>query len=186
VVTVFDAVHKMDAELDPIMSINMAVEVTNLPGDPTAGMQWHRDHIHFALVRDTQKERIESLFATVDRRAPGFPIRQAGDLRAAIGALNGITSHICDREVSSVFRAVATWPGGMTQGFMDMLLKKEPFALAIYAHWLMLVALLDHVWFFDDMGIAGIKEAADICDRDDPSLSHLLRWPRCLLESANG
>ena len=185
VVTVFDAVREADAELDPIMSINMVPEVTRLHGDPTDGMRWHRDHMHFAFVRDTQKERIETLFVALDRRAPNFAIRQADDFRAAIVSLNEITSHICNNEVSSVFRAVATWPGSITHGFMDMLLKNEPFALAIYGHWLMLVALLDHLWWFDDMGLACITEIANICARDDPSLSPLLRWPKCLLDVAN-
>lgn len=185
VLTVFKAVRKANAELDAIISINMIPEVSGLPGTPAFGMQWHREHKHFALVRDSQQERIESLFATLNRKALEFTTEQAVELRAAIVSLDDITTHICSNENHSVFRAACTWPGNMTNGFINMLLENDPFALAIYANWLMLIALLDNMWWFDDMSAAEIDEIADICSQRDPSVVSLLEWPRSMLENAS-
>ena len=71
----------------------------------------------------------------------------------------------------------------MSSGFSNLLLKNEPLALVMYAHWLMLVVLARDMWWFDDMGIAGIREVASICSRDDPSLEGLLEWPLQLVAS---
>lgn len=184
--TVYTAVLQSEAKhLDPIMSVNMIPEVTGSPRAPNTGMQWHRKHEHFRFVKDRQAERMESLFTALSSRASDFNDQEIEDIRTEIASVGEITTHICEGEVQSVFRAICTWPGSMSNGFMTMLLENEPFALAIYAHWLMLVALASEMWWFDDMGVAGIREIADICSREDSGLSAVLRWPMQLLETAN-
>jgi hypothetical protein len=175
--TVYTAVQQSDAKLDPLMSVNMIPEITRLRGVPTKGMQWHRVDEHFRLVQDTQRERFEALSATLCSGKPGLSNEEMGDLNSAIINLDEVTTHLCIGEVHSVFRAICTWPGSISNGFVNMLLENEPLALVVYAHWLMLVMLARDSWWFDDMASAGICEVVDICLRDDPSLQLLLEWP---------
>ena len=104
-------------------------------------------------------------------------------MHSAIVSLENVTSHICAGEVHSLFRAICTWPGKVSNGFLDLLLKNEPFALVVCAHWLMLVALAEHMWWFDDMGVAGIREVAAICSSEGPSMRKILEWPMKMLDT---
>ena len=181
--TVYTAVQQSDAKLDPLISINMIPEITNLRGDPSKGMQWHRDHEQFGLVQDTQRDRSEALLAALRSRQPNLTNDEMEDLHSAIVSLDEVTSHLCMGEVHSVFRAICTWPSSVSNGFVNMLLENEPFALVVYAHWLMLVVLIRDAWWFNDMGVASIIEVSDICMHTDPGLQLLLEWPMQMVNS---
>ena len=185
--SVYTAMLESDTELDPTMSLNMVPELPQnrgwIGGTPTGGMQWHRTHYHFRFIQETQEERFECLFASVQSRKADFSQEEMKDLSAAIVSLEQVTKHICTGEVHSLYRAICTWPGYMSIGFMDMLLRKEHFALAVYAHWLMLVVLAEHMWWIDDMGVAVIREIADICSSYDSSVKTMLTWPMKMLDA---
>ena len=184
--TVYTAIQQSGASFDPIVSVDMIPEVPprpNLCDEPTFGMQWHRTSEQFRVVHNTQGERFDNLLAALLSRRSKFTEDTAADIHTAIVSLENVTTHICTGEVHSLLRAICTWPGSMSSGFSSLLIKNEPLALVVYAHWLMLVALARDMWWFDDMGIAGIREVASICSRDDPSLEGLLEWPLQLVAS---
>lgn len=181
--TVYTAVQQSNAKLDPLMSVNMIPEITSLCGVPTKGMQWHRADEHFRLVQDTQKERSEALLTALRSRQLNLNNDEMEDLQSAIVRLNEVTTHLCIGEVHSVFRAICSWPGSISNGFVNMLLENEPLALVVYAHWLMLVVVARDMWWFNDMGVACILEVCDICLRHDPGLQSLLEWPMKMVDS---
>ena len=183
---VYDTILKSGAEIDPILSLNMKPQIAShmdLRDTPDNGMQWHREHAHFHLIQDTRKERFDSLFGSLLSREANFTPKEANDLHDTILSLKNVTEHICTGEVHSLNRALATWPGNMSAGFTDMLLRNEPFALVLYAHWLMLGVLAEDMWWVGDMGVAGIREVASICLRDDQKLQPLLEWPMQMLKT---
>ena len=184
--TVYTAIHESGENFDPIVSVDMIPEIgprSGLFSIPTDGMQWYRRSEQFRTVHNSQRERFESLFAALLSRASNLSEEASADIHTAIVSLEHVTTHICTGEVHSLLRAICTWPGSMSNGFTSLLLNNQPLALVVYAHWLMLVVLARDMWWFDDMGVAGIREVAAICLPDDPSLEPLLRWPVQLLES---
>lgn len=184
--TVYTAILESDAEIDPVMSINMTPEILRNEvsrGTPTNGMQWHRKLPYFVLLQNTREERFEGLVAELNTRKADFSEQKANDLFSAILSLEKVTSHICVGEVHSLFHAICTWPGDISNGFMDMLLRNEPFALGVYAHWLMILVLAKDMWWFGDMGVAGIRETVSICSDSDPGVEAVLEWPKKTLDA---
>ena len=59
-------------------------------------------------------------------------------------------------------------------------------ALAVYAHWLVLVTLVEDLWWVKDMGRAGIREiiamSAKVLDDNEDEVDSLLYWPQCVLD----
>jgi hypothetical protein len=51
-------------------------------------------------------------------------------------------------------------------------------ALAVYAHWLVLVILLENYWWMDNMGRDVIREICDLLSDEDSEIQTLLGWPR--------
>lgn len=180
--TVHTAVAESNAGIDPIMSINMIPEIpcspSSPPNSPGQEMHWFRNHPSFQLISETHAARIESLFDGLVSQKARLSQEEVEHAQDAIAGLDYVTRHICTGEVQSLFRAICTWPGSISTGFADMLMMNEPFALVVYAHWLMLMVLADGMWWFDDMGIAGIREVACICSlSDDPEMARMLDWP---------
>ena len=185
--TVYTAIQESGSDIEPIMAINMRPEIPGTPGSQGqlhGGMRWHREHQHFNLVNETERERFQGLFAGLLSRKADFNQEELKDLHSAIATLEEVTRHVCTGEVSSLFRAMCTWPGSISTGFVGMLLNNEPFALVIYAHWLMLVVLGDQMWWFGDMGLAGVQEVLDIC-LGDLRTEAMLRRPKEMIRSSN-
>ena len=57
-----------------------------------------------------------------------------------------------------------------------------PPALAVYAHWLMLMVLVEDLWWIDDMGRAGIRDIIARCSDADRDVRSLLIWPQQMLD----
>jgi len=182
---VYNAVLESDADIDPVMSANMMPEIPpdDSGGTPTNGMQWYRRLPYFALLHNTREERFEGLVAELNTRKADLSEQKVNDLSSAILSLKKVTSHVCIGEVHSLFRAICTWPREISDGFMDMLLRNEPFALGVYAHWLMIVVLAKDMWWVGDMGVAGIRETVSICSDPDRGMEAILEGPKKMLDA---
>ena len=183
--TVYAAIAQSNVELDPLLSANMIPELPQHRSSDertTACLHSFRHSDVFRIVSTSRHERIRELYTCLSTRSLSFNAEAMNDLQTAIVSLEEVTTYICAGEVQSLFRAIGTWPGSVSNGFTNMLLKNEPFALTIYAHWLMLVALARDMWWFDDMESAGIQEVAAILSNCDQSLLPLLEWPVKIVE----
>lgn len=171
--------------IHPTIMQNMIPEISlsshNI--DPsTLANEVHSRHPLFAFVQRTSQERFEALHTAINKRRPASDKKHYDDLHAAIGTLYEVTEHICAGEVHSLFRAICTWPAKVSKDFMEMLTDCHPLALAVYAHWLMLVILIEDLWWIDDMGKAGIRQVVDICSKASSDIQGLMEWPRRSLD----
>ena len=184
--TVYEAIVESGVEIDPVMSMNMVPELPLqdelLYAMTISGMKRHHQSPYFPLISETRETRIQGLIAHLHMRRAAYNVEEWNDLLSAITNVERCTLYICEGEVRSLFRAICTWPGSITSGFKDMLLRNEHFALAIYAHWLMLMTLAADMWWVGDMGVAGIREIVTLCASSDPSLERVLEWPKKMLE----
>ena len=184
--TVYTAILETDVEIGHVMSADMEPEIPQNEvshSTPTTGMQWHRMLPYFPLVQNTREERFEGLAGALNTRKADYSNEEVKDLYAAILSLEKITRHICVGEVQNLFRAICSWPGDMSGGFVEMLLRNEPFALGVYAHWLMIVVLAKDMWWLGDMGVAGIREVVSICSNSDAGMEALLKWPKKMMDT---
>jgi hypothetical protein len=111
---------------------------------------------------------------------------QAEATLSAINILEDVTSQVCTGTVKALMRFLCRWPARLDKVFVDMLVGGNHFALAIHAHWLMLVMLAEDSWWVGDMGGLGIREIVSICEAE-ASLhveQGLVMWPRRMLEEA--
>ena len=184
--TVYDAIVESKVEIDPIMSINMTPEIPQQDSEwfttATNSMKWHRQLSYYHLIANTRQDRIQDMKEHLDMRRAAYEVEEWNDLLSAINGLDRCTLYICTGEVRSLFRAICTWPGSVTSGFKDMLLRNDLFTLAIYAQWLMLMTLVKDLWFIGDMGTDGIREIVVLCVCSDSSLEKVLKWPKKMLE----
>ena len=63
-----------------------------------------------------------------------------------------------------------------------MLVGGSPPALVVYAYWLMLMVLVEDLWWVGDMGRAGIREVNAECSDADCGVRSLLIWPQQMLD----
>ena len=119
--------------------------------------------------------------------------RTKTDLAAAIDLLDHVTEQICSpQSPPNLLRTICTWPALIPKSFVDSLIGGSRPALVVYAHWLMLMVLVEELWWVDDMGRAGIREVVDICeeeeeeDDDECDVRGLLIWPMRMLSVGEG
>ncbi|KAK5165711.1 transcription factor [Saxophila tyrrhenica] len=145
-------------------------------------------HPQFNFIRTTTCQRFQALDNAVAAKWSTFNDQQVEDVLAAISHLREVTETTCYREVHSLMRALQTWPVNISKGFVDMLVSGDLLALAVYAHWLMLVVLAEDIWWMDDMGRHGLKEIIELCDAEPTAHIErsLLEWPRRMLCEVGG
>ena len=181
-ISIFDAGY----QVHDIMARDMKPELPDATGAyserPSGGyVNGYCSHPLFNIIKDSRQERFAVLRAGV--RANASEEDQAEVLMTTIDCLERVVDHICDGEMHSLFRAVVTWPGTFPQGYADILVNDlHPLALAIYAHWLVLVIMLENFWWVGDMGRSGILEIIATCSDTSPEIDQLLQWPRQVLE----
>lgn len=146
----------------------------------------YKFNIHYSYIEQTRQERFVALYDAVSSRIHLLGTIQAAEVTAAIQYLEAVTNHICTDDSGALLRSIFVWPTKYSKSFADMLVSGNLLALAIHAHWLMLLVLTEqNTWITGNMGRSGIYEIAEIC-MNEPAADverSLLRWPREMLES---
>ena len=108
---------------------------------------------------------IARLKSTVDsRRGHGGGGDAAADVAiytSAVAALEHVVDYILAYPVTNLFRAIFIWPIWVPPEFIDLLLRHDGVALAIYAHWLVLTMALDDLWWLKGFGSGQIERLAE-------------------------
>ncbi|KAI4163221.1 MAG: hypothetical protein LQ342_003154 [Letrouitia transgressa] len=136
----------------------------------------------FRYVQQSRREFIDALRSTLHREWHSLGEQKTKDLGAAIDLLHKVTDQICSEQLQSLLRTICTWPANIPKGFVDMLMDKSPPALVVYAHWLMLMVLVEDLWWIDDMGRAGIRDILARFSDADRDIRSLLIWPQKILD----
>ncbi|KAK5728523.1 transcription factor [Elasticomyces elasticus] len=131
-----------------------------LPNDESSKDGTLEFHLLMAYIRETQHERSAALRT----------------LALNIGMLDEIPQQLqlVDRE--DVIRVLGACLASMHRGFLDMLEQLHHVALAIYAHWLLMLMLMEDLWVVDDMGRAGLDQVLSTVH--EPEMEHVLSFPR--------
>ena len=136
----------------------------------------------FQYVLQTRRDFMGALRSTLHRDWSNLGSQKTKDLGAAIDLRHQVTEQLCSQQSQSLLRTVCSWPADIPKGFVDMLRVKFPPAMVVYAHWLMLVVLVEDLWWIDDMGRAGIRDVIAMCSDADHSIRSLLVGPQQMLE----
>ena len=143
-------------------------------------------HPLFCRIQNSYQYGFIKLRTGLRSRLSGLNKEQAADLFCAVDVLQEITEHICLENTCNYFREMCVWPCQIPQGFVHMLLEGNALALAVYAHWLVLVILVEDLWWVKDMGRAGIREIVAMSSKlpsESDNVGHpLLHWPQCILD----
>ena len=138
----------------------------------------------FRYIRQSRQGFFNALRSTLYRDWAFLGGQKTEDLGAAIDLLYQITEQICMEQFQSLLRTICTWPADIPRGFVDMLVGGSPPALAVYANWLMLMVLVEDLWWVGDMGRAGIRNVITMCSDADRGVRSLLSWPQQMLDVA--
>lgn len=138
---------------------------------------------YFHYVQQSRKESIGALRSTLRRDWNSLGDRKAEDLSAAIELLHQVIEQVCSQQPQILLRTICIWPAHIPKGFVDMLMDEFPPAFAVYAHWLMLMVLVEDLWWIDDIGRAGIRDIIARCSNADRHVRNLLIWPQQMLDA---
>ena len=141
---------------------------------------------YFPYIQQSRRGFIEALRSTLHRGWSSLGDQKTENLGAAIDLLYQVTEQICSQQFQSLFRTICTWPADVPSGFIDMLVGGSPPALAVYAHWLMLMVLVEDLWWVADIGRAGIRDIIAMCSDADCGVRSLLIWPEQMLNMGRG
>ena len=181
---------KSEQDVDPIIKQDMMPELLSFARQPIERSPTISDNAYhiLAFIRETQAERFEMLYEALSNGTFAFSGEDLSSQQrsAAVGAITSlarVTDHICAwHEMHSLFRALCTWPGDLSDEFVQLLTQCDSSALAIYTHWLMLVALAEDLWWLGDMGRMGIRAVVELIPKTDVRLHRLTERPRDLLD----
>lgn len=187
VLPVYEAMKSSSGEaVTPTMIQDMTPEMQNRSQDfelaEFSTATDDRNHPLFLSIMQSRTERSAALYEAVNRSTLIISDDEREDLLGAITLLETVTEHVCSGQVFSLYRALCHFPGSMPKGFVDLLTECHPLALSVYAHWLMLLIMIENLWWVGDMGRAGLQEILGICEGAGEDLSPLLEWPRRAME----
>lgn len=96
-----------------------------------------------------------------------------------------------DHVPQDLFRILLLWIGKIDQSFFELLRKEHTLALAIYAHFLILLILFENVWYIGDLGSASLRDILTTIEDRCKYNSHtedielpcgeMFRWPAKIL-----
>ena len=136
----------------------------------------------FRYIQQSRRGFFHALRSTLHRDWGFLGGQKTKDLGAAIDLLYQVTEQVCLERFQSLLRTICTWPADIPRGFVNMLVDGSPPALAVYAHWLMLMVVVEDLWWVGDMGRAGIRNVISLCSDADPDVRSLLTWPQKMLD----
>lgn len=174
------AVFEASQQVNPAFAKDLLPEVA-LPGGiqpPSEHPVMPCGHPLLSIVRDSWPERFAALQRVLAEYGSVLSQSEARDSNNALDLLNKVSQHLFSGQVHSIFRTCITWPSIVPKGFLEMLLRCSPVALAIYAHWLLLFILIEDYWWINSMGRDGILEISDMLSGEGPEIQMLQQWPR--------
>ena len=143
----------------------------------------------FRYIQRSRRAFIDALRSAIHKDWSSLGEKKTANLSAAIDLLDQVTGQVCSQQSQCLLRTICTWPANIPKGFVELLVDRSHSALVVYAHWLMLMVLVEDLWWIDDMGRAGIREIIAICSDSEGDVRSLLLWPQDMLrvgrESAN-
>ena len=135
----------------------------------------------FRYIQQSRRAFIDALRSALYRDWSSLGEKETADLGAAVDLLDQVTEQVCSQQSERLLRTICTWSADIPKGFVDLLIGRSPPALVVYAHWLMLMVLVEDLWWIDDMGRAGIRDIIAICSDADRDVRSLLLWPQHML-----
>jgi hypothetical protein len=102
-------------------------------------------------------------------------------LSTAIDSLSSKTELVCTKRYTSLFRILVSWMTNLDTAVVQMLTDVRPGVLAIYTHWLMLLTLVEDLWWIGDMGRAGIRDVLHVIGGSTNELAPVLSWSKEIL-----
>ncbi|KAG8531261.1 uncharacterized protein KY384_004619 [Bacidia gigantensis] len=176
----YDAANEIGKSIDEIILKDMAPKSLDWLSSHDPAI---RQQSYYHYIQQTSQERFDALHNLLDGHWSRFEEDKIEDLGAAIDMLDEVTQRVYTPQVHSLFRVLCTWPGAVPKNFVEMLLAGFLPALAVYAHWLMLVVLVEDLWWVGDWGRAGIRDVVAMCSEAEPDVQKLLMWPERMLST---
>lgn len=177
--TSYDAVVEAGRPVDEMFMRDMIPQLCY--HQPTPRMDVGCQEPCFRYIQQSRRAFIDALRSALYRDWSSLGENQTADLGAAIDHLDQVTEQVCSQQPQSLLRTICTWSARIPKGFVDLLIGRSLPALVVYAHWLMLMVLVEDLWWIDDMGRAGIREIIAICSDADRDVGSLLLWPQHML-----
>ena len=111
-------------------------------------------------------------------------ISDAAVYTSAITALEHVVAYILTHPVANLFRAVFVWPIKVPPAFIELLLRQDGMALAIYAHWLVVTMALEDLWWLKGFGSGQIEKLVEgVAGLREAGFDELLAWPIEMLDA---
>lgn len=178
--TSYTAVVEAGRPVDEIFRKYMTPQVCNHRS--TSQMDMRSKDLCFRYIQQSRRGIRDALRSTLHNDWSFLEDQETEDLGTAIELLYQVTERAYSQQSQSLLRIICTWAADVPRGFVDMLVGGLPNALAIYAHWLMLMILVEDLWWVGDMGRAGIRDIIAICSNADCDLRSLLICPQAMLD----
>ena len=170
-----------------VISQNQRPIYTQNPSNRAKGVEAEenprRSRALFHAAESTRNQALWNLRSSLDVEGTNLEPESHESRQTAIELLERTCDHIFSANLTNMNRAVFTWPVQIPKAFVDAVVDGMILARVIYAHWLVLVMLLDDLWWVDDMGATGIREIVEHCG-EVPILEELLQWPMSMLQVA--
>lgn len=177
--TSYDAVVEAGRPVDEMFMNDMTSQTCS--HQPIPPMNVDCQDPCFRYIQQSRRAYIDALQSALYSDWSSFEKEKTADLGAAIDLLDQVTEQVCSQQSQCLLRTICTWPADIPKGFVEMLIGGFPPALVVYAHWLLLMVLVEDLWWIDDMGRAGIHEIIAICSDAGRDVRSLLLWPQHIL-----
>lgn len=177
--TSYDASVEAGRPVDEIFIKDMTPQLCSHQPMPQIDVGCQEPCIRY--IQQSRRAFIDALRSALYRDWSSLGEKKTADLGAAIDLLDQVTEQVCSQQLHCLLRTICNWAAHIPKGFLDLLIGESPPALVVYAHWLMLMILVEDLWWIDDMGRAGIREIIAICSDADRDVGSLLLFPQHML-----
>ena len=177
--TSYDAVVEAGRPVDEMFIKDMTPQICYHQPIPRMDVGCQKPCLRY--IQQSRRAFIDALRSVLHMDWSPLGEEKTADLGAAIDLLDQVIEQICSQQPQCLLRTICTWSAHIPKGFVDLLIGGSPHALVVYAHWLMLMVLVEDLWWIDDMGRAGIRDIIAICSDADRDVRSLLLWPQDML-----
>ena len=177
--TSYDAVVEAGRPVDDMFMKDMTPQLWYDQRTPRIDVGCPEPRFHH--IQQSRREFIDDLRSALYRDWSSLGEEKTADLGDAIDLLDQVTEQVCSQQSQCLLRSICRWSADIPKGFVDLLIGRSPPALVVYAHWLMLMVLVEDLWWIDDMGVAGIRDIIEECSDAEDGIRSLLFWPQHML-----